>query len=71
LIPIWLAALDVTLELEYPWVIGESLAGSFQFSQRATIITVSTIKMPGTRKVCFARIWTEAKRCLNRCVRPS
>src|SRR5439155_25639297 len=45
----------------YPGIIGQALAGNFQFSQRAVIIEVSSIKILRAREVCFACIRAEAK----------
>src|SRR5262245_39004846 len=60
-----LAALDVTLQLEYPGVIGQGFGGDLQFGQGSLIIQESTIKMSRTREVCFTRIWMEAECRLN------
>ena len=54
LLPTSLSPLDVTHELEYPRIIRKSLASNFQFSQRATMIEVSMIKISRVRQVCFA-----------------
>ncbi len=56
-----LATLDGALQFEYPGIIGQALAGNFQFSQRAVIIEVSSIKILRAREVCFACIRAEAK----------
>ena len=65
LIPMGGDALDQTHQLEYPRIVRQGLTSNFQFSQRSVIIEVSSIKMFRTRKVRFARVGTEAKRCLN------
>ena len=62
-----LAPLDVAFQLEYLRIIGERLAGNFQFSQSAVVIEVSAIKVFRARKVCFACIGTEAECRLDRC----
>ena len=58
LFPASLTPLNVTLQFEYLWIIGESLAGNFQFSQSAVVIEVSAIKISRTREVRFARFFT-------------
>jgi len=65
LFPAPLAPLDVALKLDYPGIIGQGLAGNFQFSQSAVIIEVSVIKILRTREVRFTSIRTEPKRGLN------
>ena len=59
--PAPLAPLDITLQLEYAEIIGQGLAGNFQFSQCAVIIEISSIEISGTCEVCFACIGPEAK----------
>src|SRR4029077_13015342 len=63
------APLNETLQLEYPGIIGQSLAGNLQLSQSAVIIEISPIKIPRTREVCFTRIGTKASCRLNGCFR--
>src|SRR6476646_8623735 len=58
-----------TLQLEYPGIIGQSLAGNSQLGQSAVIIEVSPIKSPRTREVRFTRVGTKASCRLNGCVR--
>src|SRR5439155_11504484 len=65
--PASLAPLNETLQLEYPGIIGQSLAGNFQLSQSAVIIKVSPIKILRTREVRFTRIGTKASCRLNGC----
>src|SRR5437868_412472 len=65
--PASLTPLDVTRQLEYPWIIGQSLAGDFQFSQGTAIIEISPIKILRTREACFACIRAKAKCRLNGC----
>src|SRR4029450_9225344 len=64
-----LAPLNETLQLEYPGIIGQSLAGNSQLGQSAVIIEVSPIKIPRTREVRFTRIGTKASCRLNGCFR--
>src|SRR5882724_246054 len=60
--PAPLAPLDITLQLEYPKIIGQGLASNFQFSQSAIVIEVASIEISGTCEVCFTCIGPEAKR---------
>src|SRR5438067_13940307 len=69
--PAPLTPLDETGEIEYPRIIGQSLAGNFQFSQGTAIIAISPIKILRTREVRFTRIRAKAKCRLNRCIRCS
>ena len=48
-------------------MVGQGLAGNFQFSQSALVIEVSVIKMLCSCKVCFPGVWTNAKCLLNGC----
>src|SRR6266567_2965432 len=66
LFPALLPPLDKTLQLKYPRIIGQALAGSFQFSQGAVIIEVSPIKISRAREMRLACIGTKAKRLLDR-----
>ena len=65
--PAPLTPLDVTRYSKYPRIVGQRLAGNFQFSQSAVVIEVSIIKMKRSREVCFAGIWTDAECFLNGC----
>src|SRR5262249_10097064 len=58
-----LATLDVTLELEYPRVIGQGLGGYLQFRQSGVIIQVASIKILSAGQVRFTRIRIEPE-CL-------
>src|SRR5262249_11878271 len=57
--------LDVSHQLRYAEVIGQSLAGDFQFRKSAIIIAVAPIKIPCTREVRFTRIGTKPSRRLD------
>ncbi len=50
-------------------MIGERLAGNFQFGQRAVIIEVASIKVHRSRKVRFARIRFQTKSGIDRVLR--
>ena len=63
--PAPLPPLDQTHQLEYPRIVWQGLTSNFQFGQRAVIIEVPAIKILCPRKVRFARVGTETKRCLN------
>ena len=67
LFPAPLTPLDETRYRKYPRIIGQGLAGNFQFSQSAIVIEVSVIKMIRSCEVCFAGIWTDAECFLNGC----
>src|SRR5262249_53755945 len=71
LFPVPLPPLDQTHQLEYPRIVRQGLTSNFQFSESTFIIEVSSIKIFRTRKVRFARVGTEAKRCLNGRLRQS
>src|SRR5437773_1745089 len=66
LFPATLPPLDETFQLEYSGIIGQRLASSFQFSQSAVVIEVSTIKIPRDCEMCVACIGTEANRGRDR-----
>src|SRR5260370_207145 len=51
--PVSLAPLDITRQPEYPGVVGQGLAGNFQFSQSAIVIKMSMIKIAGMREMRF------------------
>src|SRR5205814_4674294 len=61
LFPAPLTPLDPAHQPEHPGIIRQAPACNFQFSQSAIVIEVSLIKMARSCKVCFARIWTDAK----------
>ena len=63
--PASLPPLDQTHQLEYPRIVRQGLTSNFQFGQRIIIIKVPAIKIFRPCKVRFARVGTEAKRCLN------
>src|SRR5262249_21106337 len=58
-------SLDQTHQLEYPRIVRQGLTSNFQLGQGSVIIEVSSIKIFRACKVRFARVGTEAKRCLN------
>ena len=63
--PAPLTPLDVTRQPEYPRIIGQRLAGNFQFSQSTVVIAVSPIKILRTREMRFTSIRTKARRRLK------
>ena len=65
LFPAPLAPLDVTLQLEYPGIIGQGPTGNHQFSKSAVVVEISLIKILRPRKMRFTGIWTETRRRLN------
>src|ERR1700760_1895123 len=64
-----LAALNVSVQLEYLRIIWQALASNTQFSESAPIIQVSLIKIRRTRQMCFTCIRTQTKCSLNSCFR--
>ena len=64
-----LATLNVTLQLEYPGIVGQTPACNFQFSQRAVIIEVSSIKIFCPRQMRLACVRLETKSRLDGCFR--
>src|SRR5215469_11370468 len=56
-----LATLDVTLQHENTGIVRQCLGGDFQFGQSGLIIEIALIKILSARKMCFTRIWMDAK----------
>ena len=67
--PVPLTPLDVTRSPEYPRLIGQGLAGNFQFSQSAIIVAIPPVKILPTRKMRFASIRAKARCRLKGCFR--
>src|SRR5436190_24257269 len=60
-----LAALDVTLQLEYSGVIGQGSGGDLLFRQSSVVIQVSTIKVSRAHEVHFASLGMQPQRLLD------
>src|SRR5882757_8978717 len=60
-----LAALDVTLQLEYSGVIGQGFSGDLQFGKGSVIIQESTIKVSRAHEVHFASFGMQPQRLLK------
>ena len=61
--------MDVAHQLEYPWIIGQTLTSNFQLSQSTLVIEIALVKIFCTREVRFARIGTEVRGYSHGCVR--
>src|SRR5215470_9624746 len=68
-VPVPLPSLNETYQLEHQRIVGQALAGNFQFGQGSVVLAISPIEVLSTRQVCFTCVRPEAKRCLDGGVR--
>src|SRR6185369_10991389 len=61
LVPAPLTPVDVTSQLKNLRIIGQALTSNAQFSQSATVIEVSPVKIPCACQMCFACVRTQAR----------
>src|SRR6516225_144727 len=60
-----LASLNVTRQLEYPWIIGQALARDLQLSESAVVIEIPLVEIPCSREMRFPLVGSETSRRLD------